>query len=154
MHDQLIPLARLVGLWRGTGTASYPTMDDFDYTDEITFTDIGKPFLVYQQRTWAADGRVMHVECGYLRATGEGRVEFVVAIPSGQSELGGGELSVDDAGLYISTDAPVQCTPTAKRVDRIVRSYHASGDTLRYDMAMAAVGVGITTHLRAELTRG
>ena len=153
MHDSIIPLSALVGTWHGAGVASYPTMSDFAYSDEVTFTDIGKPLLAYSQRTWTTEGRLMHVETGYLRVVGEGRVEIVVAIPSGQTELGSGEFSSDDAGVFISTDAAVQVTPTAKAVDRIVRSYRCDGGTLTYDMAMAAVGVGLTAHLHSELTK-
>lgn len=154
MHDNIAPLAGLVGTWRGTGVASYPTMSDFEYTDEVVFTDVGKPFLVYTQRTWNSSGSLMHVETGYLRAIPGGSIEFIVSIPTGQSEVGLGEFTSDDAGVYVSTDAVVRCTPTAKRVDRIVRSYHATPDALSYDMAMEAVGIGLTMHLRASLNRG
>lgn len=153
MHETLEPLAALVGTWRGTGTASYPTINDFSYTEEFVVTDIGKPFLVYSQRTWAANGRPSHTEQGYFRATNDNGFELVAAIPTGQSESGVGTFTLSEDGLYITSDAQVMCTPTAKRVDRIVRSFHCAADRLVYDMAMAAVGVGMTAHLHGELVR-
>lgn len=153
MHPTVEPLGKLVGTWRGNGVASYPTMTDFPYTEELVVLDVDKPFLPYTQRTWSVEGRPAHMESGYLRVTGDGNVEIVVAIPTGQSECGAGEFSTDEAGLYVSTDATVQCTPAAKTVDRIVRSYHCTDDKVVYDMAMAAVGLGLTAHLHGELDR-
>lgn len=64
-HSELMGLdphlARLVGTWRGDGFGCYPTIADFTYTDEITFTDIGKPFLHFVQRTWIK-GEPRHTE--------------------------------------------------------------------------------------------
>ena len=64
-------------------TKTDPLGRDFDYRDEVTFTDVGKPFLIYAQRTWIGEAP-MHVETGYLRGVGDGRVEVCVAIPTGQ----------------------------------------------------------------------
>ena len=52
LHPLLVPLARLVGTWRGTGHGVYAAITPFDYTDEWTFTDVGKPFLAFAERTW------------------------------------------------------------------------------------------------------
>ena len=154
MHEHIEPLARLIGTWRGAGVVSYPTMRaDVAYTEETTFAEIGKPFLVYTQRTWSESGQPMHTESGYLRSIGDQELELVVAHPTGQSELGSGEFTPGKDALFISTDAEVRNTATAKRVDRIVRSLAVRGDTLIYDMAMAMAHVGLTRHLHAELTR-
>ena len=64
LHPLLVPLARLVGTWRGTGHGVYAAITPFDYTDEWTFTDVGKPFLAFAERTWI-DGQARHVETGY-----------------------------------------------------------------------------------------
>ena len=74
LHPNLEPLADLIGSWAGDGHGEYPTINDFDYREEITFADVGKPFLVYTQRTWNAAGAPMHTETGYLRAPAPGRV--------------------------------------------------------------------------------
>lgn len=146
-------LARLVGTWRGEGTGCYPTITDFTFTDEITFTDTGKPFLHFVQRTWIG-GEPRHTETGYWRMPAADAVEVVIALPTGQAERGSGTCRTDpDGALFIETDSSVQNTPTAKQVDRIVRRLRVEGDHLRYELLMEAVGQGLTLHLASDLTR-
>ena len=147
------PLARLVGTWRGDGTGCYPTITDFSYTDEITFTDTGKPFVHFVQRTWI-EGQPRHTETGYWRAPTADAVEVVIALPTGQAERGSGTCQTDvDGILVIETDSSVQNTPTAKQVDRIVRRLRVDGDHLHYEVSMEAVGQGLALHLSSDLTR-
>lgn len=40
-HAALRPVKGLIGTWKGEGKGVYPTIDDFSYTEELTFTDIG-----------------------------------------------------------------------------------------------------------------
>ncbi len=152
LNPALTHLAPLIGTWRGNGRGSYPTIHDFDYRDEITFTDVGKPFLHFVQKTWIGP-EPRHTETGYLRAPSPAVIELVIAIPTGQAEMGVGTCSIVDDVIAIDTDAVVANTPTAKQVDRIVRRIRCSGDDLAYELDMAAVGVDLTLHLRSTLTR-
>ena len=146
-------LAQLVGTWRGDGTGCYPTIADFSYTDEVTFTDTGKPFLHFVQRTWI-DGEPRHTETGYWRMPGADAVEVVIALPTGQAERGSGTCRTDaDGSVVIDIDSSVQNTPTAKRVDRIVRRLRVDGDHLHYEVFMEAVGQGLALHLASDVTR-
>lgn len=145
-------LSRLVGTWRGPGHGEYPTISDFSYDDEMVFTDIGKPFLHFVERTRMA-GEPRHTETGYWRAPASGVVEVVIAIPTGQAEMGSGTIAEDGAAVVIETAASVLNTPKAKRVDRIVRKLRVEGDSLHYELFMEAVGQGLTLHLDARLTR-
>ena len=153
LHPNLEPLAPLVGTWRGSARGEYPTITSFTYTDAWQFIDIGKPFLLFVERTWNAEGAPMHTETGYVRSPGGGVVEIVAAIPTGQSELGVGTVATEGAVTTVATDAEVRCTPSAKQVDRIVRRFVVEGDALAYTMEMAAVGQGVTLHLTSDLTR-
>ncbi|HSN42626.1 MAG TPA: FABP family protein [Propionibacteriaceae bacterium] len=153
MNPSLAHLSPLVGTWRGSGHGEYPTITSFDYTDEWQFIDIGKPFLLFVERTWNAAGNPMHTETGYVRAPSHDTLEIVAAIPTGQSELGVGTCSASGESLTLTTDAEIRCTPTAKRVDRIVRRFEQRGEELDYTMEMSAVGQGLTLHLSAHLTR-
>src|SRR5256886_11672159 len=86
-NPALKPVAFLLGTWRGEGEGQYPTIKPFRYREEIRFTDNGKPFLIYTQRTEAIDtGQPLHGEAGYLRLVGDGRLEFVIAQPIGLAE--------------------------------------------------------------------
>ncbi len=153
MHPAMAHLSRLVGTWRGDGHGEYPTISSFEYVDEWEFTDVGKPFLVFVERTWNADGSPMHTETGYVRAPSPETLEIIAALPTGQVELGTGSCAASLDALTLITDAQVLNTPTAQRVDRIVRRYEMRGDELTYEMEMAAVGHGLTLHLRSRLTR-
>ena len=93
LHPDCEQLGFLLGVWRGAGEGSYPTIESFGYTEEVTFSHVGKPFLGYTQKTkHAVSGAPLHAEAGYLRAVGAGRVEFVVVQPSGIVELHSGTV--------------------------------------------------------------
>lgn len=152
LHPNLEPIAGLVGTWRGPGAGEYPTIDTFEYTEQVTFTDIGKPFLAYAQRTWAPDGRPLHVETGYLRVPSHGRVEFVLAQPTGQTELAEGTLVAEADGFSMELRSRVVNSASAKLVDETVRRIRLQGTELTTSFAMAAVGVPLTHHLSSVLT--
>jgi hypothetical protein len=155
VHPDLGALSGLLGAWAGEGEGRYPTIDSFRYREEVVFGHAGKPFLAYRQATInLATGQPAHAEAGYLRAVAPGRVELVLAHPTGIVELSEGEVleQVDGLTLHlVSTAVPV--TATAKEVTSIERRISVVGDTLRYQVAMAAVGQPHQHHLAAELHR-
>jgi hypothetical protein len=87
---------------------------------------------------------------GYWRPVGDGRVEVVIAHPTGHSELAAG--TVTGTTVEVATTA-VGATATAKDVDALTRRLTVDGDTLTYELAMAAVGHPLTHHLAATLHR-
>lgn len=125
----------------------------FEYTEELTFTDVGKPFLHYQQRTWSPQGDPMHVETGYLRVPGNGTVELVLSQPTGQTELAEGPLTTERDGFSLELRSRVVNSATAKPVDGTIRRLRLAGDELTTEFAMAAVGVPLTHHLASVLRR-
>ncbi|WP_193746874.1 FABP family protein [Dietzia sp. UCD-THP] len=149
----LAPVAALLGTWRGDGAGEYPTIEDFTYTDEVVFTDVGKPFLHYVQRSWSPDGTPMHTETGYLRIPVVGTAEMILAQPMGQTELAEGTVVAEADRLVLELTARVSSSATAKQVDATTRRYELTGDRLVTSFAMAAVGVPMTHHLSSELRR-
>lgn len=159
LNPDLEHISGLIGTWKGSGHGIYPTIRDFDYADEWEFRDIGKPFLWFIERTRIGENAA-HTETGYLRfpqpATPQtpGTVEFVAAIPTGQSELAEGTCTIlPDGTIEIRVAGEVRNTSTAKEVLRMERVFRLSGDSLDYEMEMEAVGQPLSNHLRATLTR-
>ena len=151
LNPALVPVAFLVGSWRGEGEGQYPTIKPFRYREEIRFSHNGKTFLIYTQRTEAMDtGQPLHTEAGYLRLVANGQVEFVIAQPIGFAEISLGRVDGQRIDLECQT---VARTPTAKAVTSISRSFWLEGDTLHYEVKMGMEGVPIERHLVANFRR-
>jgi hypothetical protein len=167
LNPAVAHLAPLLGTWRGGGRGDYPTIEAFDYSEEVTIGHVGKPFLAYSQRTRGADGAPLHAESGYLRPAGERGLELLLTHPSGIAEILVGEVTVTHFGLVLMLRAGadrlsgwaapeggrVVLAPTAKQVDAVERRISVDGDTMRYEVHMAAVGEPLTLHLEATLER-
>lgn len=156
LNPMCVPLAPLLGTWRGSGAGSYPTISDFAYSEELVFGHVGKPFLSMVQRSRdLSTGEPLHAEAGYLRALGGGAVELTVAQPSGITEVDVGTVGSGSDGLVIELEsAQVGLTPTAKSVAAVRRRLHLAGSTLVSELWMAAVGEDdLIHHIRSELTQ-
>jgi nitrobindin-like protein len=152
LHPDLEPVAFLLGVWRGEGSGRYPTIESFRYGEEIRFWHVGKPFLAYSQRTWSLDdSRPLHAEAGYWRPQPGGRVEVVLAHPTGLAEIQEGTV---DGGRIELAATVITRTASAKEVTGLTRSLRwEPPDVLRYEVGMAAAGLPLQPHLSAELHR-
>ena len=152
MHPAIEPIAFLLGTWRGEGTGVYPTIAGFAYGEEVRFSEVGKPFLAYSQRTWALDDRrPLHAEAGYWRPQPGGRLEVVLAHPTGITEIQEGTVGEGRIELVATV---IGRTASAKEVAGLTRTFERpEPDTLRYQVAMSAAGQPLQVHLKAELHR-
>jgi len=155
LHPDLAPVSFLLGRWEGAGVGGYPTIESFRFGQEITFSHIGKPFLIYTSRTWILDEdgnlvRLSHTETGYWRPQPDGQIEVVLAQPTGIAEIYVGEIS--GTKVELSTDI-VARTATAKEVTAGHRLYGLIGADLGWAFDMAAMGQPLQPHLSAQLKR-
>ena len=155
LHPGIAALAPLLGTWSGHGDGEYPTIEPFGYLEEVTFGHVGKPFLVYGQRTRATDdGRPLHAETGFLRAPSPDRIELVLAHPTGVTEIEEGTLTVTGTTLQLEmATTAIGRTSSAKEVTALSRSIRIDGDELTYTLRMGAVGQPLQHHLAATLRR-
>ncbi|WP_028184920.1 FABP family protein [Salinispora pacifica] len=161
LHPALDGLLPYIGVWRGRGRGGYPTIEDFDYAQEIRISHDGRPFLCYESRAWLLDEQSSPVrpagrEMGWWRPVldGSGRAtnewEALMSTPTGVMELHLGKRT--GTQLEFATDAVVR-TPTAKEVTAGHRLFGIVEGALLYAQEMAAVGHGLTPHLSARLIR-
>jgi hypothetical protein len=153
MPSEVEPIAFLIGTWRGEGRGVYPTITSFDYGEEIRFAAVpGKPFLTYSQRTWAlGDQRPLHAETGYWRPKPDGRLEVVLAHPTGVAEIEEGTVAGDAIDLVAIS---IGRATTAKEVKGLTRRFElVAPGVLRYEVRLEAAGQPLQGHLTAELRR-
>lgn len=147
-------MAWLLGTWRGEGVGGYPTIADFRYGQELTFSHVGTPQLDYRSRTWSlSEDRPLNREAGWWRPVPgtPTAVELVVAHPTGLVEISVG--TVTGSRVELSTDLLAR-TATAKEVTALHRLYGLiEGGDLAYAIDMAAVGQPLQPHLSARLRR-
>lgn len=154
-HPDLAPLLFLLGRWEGVGVGGYPTIDSFQFGQELIFSHNGKPFMSHTSRTWrmAEDGTTglpLSTETGYWRPKPGGKLEVTLAHPTGIVEIYLGEIS--GTKVEMATDV-VARTATAKEVTGGRRIYGLAGPDLGWAYDMAAMGQPLQSHVSAMLRR-
>lgn len=157
LHDALLALLPLVGVWEGTGIGVVEsTGAQFRFGQHLTFAHDGRPFLAYEGRSWLLDetGAVLRQawrESGFWRpGANPDEIEVVLAANTGQSLLYTGTAGDQQWEITTAHAAPA---PTAKRVDAERRLYAIRGDELLYATDLAPAGQPLAPHLNARLRR-
>ena len=155
LHPDCAPVAWLLGTWQGNGHGDYPTIEPYQFGQELIFTHDGRPFFHYFSRSWVLDEEGNTVregaqETGFLRCLPEGRLELVLTHNTGFVEIWYG---LAEAGKMELRTAGVSYTETAKEVVSGHRLYgNVEGDLL-YAYDMEAMGQPLQPHLWARLER-
>jgi hypothetical protein len=161
-HPAIAPLSFLLGRWEGHGKGDYPTIEAFDFIQDLSFTHIGTPYLIYTSRSWrmemddegvAVKGAPLGREAGFWRPQPDNRVEVLLSHPTGITEVYLGEVT--GTRIEMATDAVVR-TESAKpytaghRLYGLVDSIRRPGEKdLAYAYDMAAMGQPLQPHLWA-----
>ncbi len=128
-----------------------PTIESFDYEEELRFEHVGDVFLLYQQASWSPDDGEPIPLRARVPATGEpGRIEFTLAHPIGLTEIAEGTL---DGTAFELTSTGVGRTTSGLSTTAVIRRYRVDGDMMRYRTDMATDETPMALHLEAELHR-
>ena len=150
-HHDLAEITFLLGTWRGEGEGVWPGAGDFRYGEEMIFEHVGDPFLLYTQRSWSPEDHApIHLERGFVRPVGLGRVDLVLAHPLGVAEVAEGTVS---GSVIDVASTAVALATTGSPVTELHRRIRVEGDTLSYELEMATREVPRRFHLRGVLRR-
>jgi len=155
LHPECVKVAWLLGTWHGNGEGDYPTIEKFQFAQELIFTHDGRPFFHYMSKATVIDAegnkvRDAAIETGFLRPKADGSVEFVLAHNTGFVEIYLGEA--EGGKLELSTDAVVR-TSTAKEYVGGHRLYGLVEGDLWFAYDMAAMEQELQPHLWGKLVR-
>jgi len=154
----LAALQPLLGHWKGTGRAEFPTIPPHEYVETLHFsTEADRDHIHFEQRArhrpiGATAFGPSHWESGFLRVRAPGIVEWTNAQDNGRLEVAQLSITVEPDGLHLVGDTSHFLNdPRMVRARRVIV---LRGDTLRYQLEMATTRVGaLTCHLVAELRR-
>lgn len=155
LHEDLMPLAWLVGKWGGRGQGEWPGSEPFQFTQEITFRHDGRPFLEYTSRSWLIDndGEMIKPaagETGYWRVKPGNILEVLVAHNIGLVESWVGQHQ--GAKIQLEFDGAV-LSPSAKQIQGGSRLYGLVEGQLFLAYDMQAMGKDLQPHVWASLER-
>jgi hypothetical protein len=155
LHPDLMPLAWLVGSWRGKGRGEYPNVPSFQFAQEVSFNHDGRPFLNYFSRSWIIDEnneiiRAAASEVGFWRVKENNVLEVILAHNTGIAE--GWVGIVKGAKIQLEMDQGYS-SPSAKIVTAGSRLYGLVEGELFTSYDMAAEGQTLQAHLWSSLER-
>jgi hypothetical protein len=78
LHPDLTPIAWMIGRWEGSGKATYPGTEDFDFGQQIDFAHNGGNYLHYLSQMFEVDDhglpiRPLGMETGFWRPQPDSR---------------------------------------------------------------------------------
>ena len=151
----------LSGLWRGSGRGCFPTIEAFDYVEELKFKSNGCEHLLhFEQRTWrhSPSGEAdtpLHWESGFFRPTEGGDIEISNAQNGGRVEVLKGriqEANREKGTLTLFVGSVL--LGNDPRLLQTRRCFFLAGKTLRYRVEMATTRApDLQIHLEALLIR-
>ena len=155
LHPDLMPLAWLIGTWRGKGRGEYPNISGFQFAQEVSFNHDGRAFLNYFSRSWIINEndeivRPAASEVGFWRVKENNVLEVLLAHNTGIAE--GWVGVVKGAKIQLEMDQGYS-SPTAKIVTAGSRLYGLVEGELFTSYDMAAQGQTLQAHLWSSLER-
>lgn len=92
LHDGLLALLPLVGVWRGEGQANTVVDGEYNFGQQLVFSHDGENYLKYESRFWKIDENGEAIgpdlrESGFWRIDEKDEIEFVCTHSTGVVEI-------------------------------------------------------------------
>ncbi|MEI6120230.1 MAG: FABP family protein [Actinomycetes bacterium] len=155
LHEELYPLAWMIGTWAGTGRCEYPGIEPFDFAQEVSFNHDGRNFLNYYSRTWKIDENKditepFEFESGFWSVRDKKILEVVIAQSIGINQ--GWVGIVDGAKIQLALDKSYSAQ-SASLVDTGQRLYGNVEGELFYAYDMGMNGHDLQAYMWSSLAR-
>ena len=151
-------LSPLLGLWKGSGNADFPTINSTDYWEELEFSRIEKNHvLTYTQKTWyrpveTEETIPLHWESGYIKILDDGTCQLSNSQDNGRVEVLIGNIISDGETFHIKFES--KHFGNDERMVKASRDFIVSGNALQYLVKMSTQKTPeFQGHLKAELVK-
>lgn len=133
LHDGLLALLPLVGVWRGTGQAD-ANGEQYNFGQQVTFAHDGENYLTYESRTWRLDENgeqtgLEERESGFWRISLKDEIEVVLTRSTGVAEILYGKpvneraWEIESASTMVTEQGPKELGP-GKRLYGLMPNNH------------------------------
>ncbi|MBI9001124.1 FABP family protein [Corynebacterium sp. CCM 9185] len=115
LHDGLLALLPLIGVWRGEGQADTATDGQYNFGQQLTFAHDGENYISYESRIWKLDDQGAPAgadqrETGFLRISEKDEIELICCHSTGVVEILYGEPITERAWQLESASTMVTAT--------------------------------------------
>nr|XP_058155662.1 peroxynitrite isomerase THAP4 isoform X2 [Dasypus novemcinctus] len=151
MNPVVEPLSWMLGTWLSDppGAGTFPTLQPFQYLEEVHISHVGQPMLNFSFNAFHPDTRKpMHRECGFIRLKPDtNKVAFVSAQNTGIVEVEEGEVNGQELSIASHSIARISFAKEP-HVAQITRKFRLNSEgKLEQTVSMATTTQPLTQHL-------
>ncbi|XP_003421211.2 peroxynitrite isomerase THAP4 [Loxodonta africana] len=151
MNPVVEPLSWMLGTWLSDppGAGTFPTLQPFQYLEEVHISHVGQPMLNFSFNAFHPDTRKpMHRECGFIRLQPDtNKVAFVSAQNTGIVEVEEGEVNGQELSIASHSIARISFAKEP-HVEQITRKFRLNSEgKLEQTVSMATTTQPMTQHL-------
>ncbi|KAM6152599.1 peroxynitrite isomerase THAP4 [Erethizon dorsatum] len=151
MNPVVEPLSWMLGTWLSDppGAGTFPTLQPFQYLEEVHISHVGQPMLNFSFNSFHPDTRKpLHRECGFIRLKPDtNKVAFVSAQNTGIVEVEEGEVNGQELCIASHSIARISFAKEP-HVEQITRKFRLNSEgKLEQTVSMATTTQPMTQHL-------
>ncbi|XP_008827381.1 THAP domain-containing protein 4 isoform X2 [Nannospalax galili] len=151
MNPVVEPLSWMLGTWLSDppGAGTFPTLQPFQYLEEVHISHVGQPMLNFSFNSFHPDThKPMHRECGFIRLKPDtNKVAFISAQNTGIVEVEEGEVNGQELCIASHSIAKISFAKEP-HVEQITRKFRLNSEgKLEQTVSMATTTQPMTQHL-------